>query len=220
MPRRLASSLRLAAPLAVALLLAGCSSAYYGAMEKFGIEKRDILVDRVEDTREAQEDAREQFESALEQFIAATNFQGGELEEVYDRLKGEYDASAAEAERVRDRIASVEKVSEDLFAEWQEELGLYKDANLRRTSARQLEDTRNRYRQLMQALRRAERSMEPVLAAFQDRVLYLKHNLNARAIAALRADRRSIESDIQALIKQMNASIEEADRFIREMEAG
>ena len=60
--------------LTVILLLAGCASAYYGAMEKFGIEKRDILVDRVEDSREAQEEAREQFESALEQFIAATNF--------------------------------------------------------------------------------------------------------------------------------------------------
>jgi hypothetical protein len=203
----------------LALLLASCSSAYYGAMERFGIEKRDILVDRVEDTREAQEEAREQFESALEQFIAATNFQGGELEQVYDRLKGEYEASAAEAERVRERIASVEKVSEDLFAEWEEELGRYKDANLRRTSARQLEDTRNRYRQLMRALQRAEKSMEPVLAAFQDRVLYLKHNLNARAIAALRADRQAIESDIQTLIKQKNASNEEADRFIREMEA-
>ena len=31
----------------------GCSKAYYGAMEKVGIHKRDILVDRVEGARDA-----------------------------------------------------------------------------------------------------------------------------------------------------------------------
>ena len=45
-----------------------CSTAYYSALEKVGIEKREILVDRVEDARDAQEDASEQFASALDQF--------------------------------------------------------------------------------------------------------------------------------------------------------
>ena len=48
-----------------------------------------------------------------------------------------------------------------------------------------LNDTRKRYKQLMSSMRRAENSMEPVLVAFQDQVLVLKHNLNARAIGAL-----------------------------------
>jgi len=210
---------RLVAALAAMLLLAGCSSAYYGAMEKLGIEKRDILVDRVEDSRDAQEEAKRQFESALQQFIAATDFKGGELEKVYDRLKSEYDASLDRAEAVRKRIAGVEKVAEDLFAEWEEELALYKDPQLRRGSARQLADTKARYRQLIRAMRAAEKRMDPVLAAFQDRVLYLKHNLNARAIASLRADRAEIESDIAALVNEMNQSIAEANRFISEMQA-
>ena len=45
-------------PVALLLALAGCSSAYYGAMEKFGIAKREILADRVEDTRKAQQQAK------------------------------------------------------------------------------------------------------------------------------------------------------------------
>ena len=40
-------------------IVGGCSSTYYGAMEKVGIHKRDILVDRVEDARDSQEDAQE-----------------------------------------------------------------------------------------------------------------------------------------------------------------
>ena len=200
-----------------ALLLGACSSAYYGAMEKLGYEKRDLLVDRVDDAREAQADAREQFESALEQFIATTGYEGGDLEAHYRRLKSEYDASVAEAENVRARIDKVEAVAEDLFAEWQRELDLYSDAALRRSSAARLRDTRGRYQQLIGAMHRAEAKIDPVLAAFRDRVLFLKHNLNAQAIASLRADRQRIETDIAALVREMNRSIEAADRFIQEM---
>jgi hypothetical protein len=210
--------LRLGVPLALLLIaISGCSSVYYNTMEKLGYEKRDLLVDRVEDSRAAQEAARKQFESALDQFIAVTNYQGGDLEAVYRRLKSEYEDSAARAEAVRTRIDRVEQVADDLFAEWKAELDLYRDPQLRRSSARQLEQTRARYKQLIAAMHRAEKGMAPVLSAFQDRVLYLKHNLNARAIASLRGDRAAIESDIQTLIKQMNASIDEANRFIAEM---
>ena len=200
--------------------MTACSTAYYSTMEKLGYEKRDILVDRVEDSREAQEEAREQFESALEQFIAVTDFQGGDLEQVYRQLKSEYDDSEDKAEAVSTRIDKVERVAEDLFAEWEEELTLYTDAQLRRTSAQQLESTQSRYARLIRSLRQAEKRIDPVLDAFRDRVLYLKHNLNAQAIASLRSDRQTIESDIEALVREMNASIEEANRFIKDMQTG
>lgn len=212
---------RLALPLAALLLtpLCACQTVYYGTMEKLGIEKRDILVDRVEEAREAQQEAKEQFEDALEGFLAVTDYEGGELEAQYRRLKGEHEDSEARAEAVRERIADVERVAGDLFAEWQAELAQYSSAQLRRSSERQLKATRDGYAQLIAAMKRAERKLDPVLAAFKDRVLFLKHNLNARAIAALRSDRGAIESDIQALIRDMNASIAEADRFIQSMQS-
>jgi hypothetical protein len=200
------------------VMLGGCSSAYYKTMEGLGIEKRDILVDRVEDARDAQDDASEQFASALDQFRATVNFDGGDLEEVYDRLNTEYEKSASEAEAVSERINSVESVAEDLFREWEQELDQYSRADLRRSSASLLNDTRKRYKQLMSTMRRAERSMEPVLVAFQDQVLVLKHNLNARAIGALRGELDSIERDTANLIKQMQKAIAEANAFIDSME--
>ena len=199
-------------------LLTACSSAYYKTMEGLGIEKRDILVDRVEDARDAQDDASEQFASALEQFRSTVNFDGGDLEKVYDRLNAEYERSVAEAEEVSERIDSVEDVAEDLFKEWELELDQYSRADLRRTSASLLNDTRKRYKQLMSTMRRAERSMEPVLVAFGDQVLVLKHNLNARAIGALRNELDSIERDTANLIAQMQKAIAEANDFIDSME--
>ena len=125
---------RLALVAALPLFLFACSSAYYSAMEKIGYEKRDILVDRVEEARDAQDDASEQFASALDQFRATVQFDGGDLEELYDRLNSEYEDSVAEADNVRGRIDEVESVSEDLFDEWQAELGEFSSVEMRRNS--------------------------------------------------------------------------------------
>lgn len=200
------------------VLLAGCSSAYYKTMESFGVEKRDILVDRVEEARDAQDSASEQFASALEQFRATVNFDGGDLEKIYDRLNSEYESSVSEAEDVSDRIDAVEQVATDLFEEWNQELEQYSRKDLRNSSARLLKDTRTRYDRLMKSMRRAETSMQPVLDAFHDQVLYLKHNLNARAIGALRNELDTIERDTARLIKQMQKAIAEANAFIDSME--
>lgn len=200
-------------------LLTGCQSAYYGAMEKFGYEKRDILVNRVEDAREAQQEAKQQFESALAQFIAVTNFSGGELEQQYNKLKDEFEDSESRASAVRKRISDVERVAGDLFKEWEKELTEYTSPDLRRSSQRQLNMTRSRYHEMIGAMKRAEKKLDPVLDAFRDRVLFLKHNLNARAIASLKTDRAKIQSDIATLVADMNRSIAEADRFIKDMSA-
>lgn len=198
--------------------LAACSTAYYSTLEKLGIEKRDILVDRVEDASAAQDDAKEQFSDALEQFRAVVLVEGGELESTYDRLKSEFDACQAEAEAVSERIVAVEKVAADLFDEWEEELDLYQDQRLRRDSQRQLRDTRSRYQRLIRAMHQAESRMEPVLAVFQDHVLYLKHNLNARAIASLKNELTGIQGDVDRLIMAMDVAINEAKQFVDGLE--
>ena len=46
--------------------LSACSTAYYGAMEQFGYQKRDLLVSRVNDAADAQAEAKQEFSSALE----------------------------------------------------------------------------------------------------------------------------------------------------------
>ena len=70
-------------------------------------------------------------------------------------------------------------VAEALFAEWQKELEDYSSDRLRRKSEDQLRTTRQRYEQLIGAMRRAESKIEPVLRPLRDQVLFIKHNLNA-----------------------------------------
>ena len=206
-------------PLLLAVvLLSGCQKAYYGAWEKLGVHKRDIMVDRVEDARDSQQEAKKQFQSALQEFSTVLNFKGGKLEDKYNTLQDEYDRCEAKANEVKKRIEAVEDVSEALFDEWEEELGQYTSSSLRRDSEKKLNRTKRQYEQLIKAMRRAEAKIDPVLKAFHDQVLYLKHNLNAQAIASLQGELVAIESDIAVLVKEMEKSIGEADSFIQSMQ--
>lgn len=200
------------------VLLAGCSQVYYNTMEKFGFEKRDILVDRVEDARDAQQDAKDEFSSALEEFQAMFGREESDLQDQYDTLSAAYDDSLSAANKVRKRIDAVEDVSAALFREWEEELELYSNAQLRQDSAAKLRTTKRDYQQLIQAMRAAESRMDPVLRVLQDQVLYLKHNLNARAINRLQGELKSVEEDVARLIREMEKSIAESEAFIRQME--
>jgi hypothetical protein len=201
----------------VCLALTGCKSANYAFWNKFGYAKRDILVSRVEDAKKAQETAKEQFKTTLQRFQELTNFQGGELEAKYKKLDSEYQRCADRAATVSTRIKSVDTVAGDMFREWKSELAEYQNAELRRTSEQKLKDSRARYDQLIAAMRRSEAKMDPVLKAFHDQVLFLKHNLNAAAISSLQSTAAGIDADVQALIKEMGTSINEANQFISQM---
>lgn len=198
-------------------ILGGCSGVYYGTMEKFGYHKRDILVDRVQDARDAQQEAKKQFESVLEQFTAVVGFEGGELEETYKHLKADLSRSESKARAVHARIKDVEDVAQALFREWESELDDYTNAKLKRLSKRKLEQTQERYAQLISAMHRVEGKIEPVLVAFRDQVLFLKHNLNAQAVAGLEDELASVRTDVTALLKAMETSIAEANDFIETM---
>jgi hypothetical protein len=195
-----------------------CSAVYYDAMERFGYQKRHILADRVEDGRDAQHQAQEQFKTAFQRFKTATRFEGGDLEDTYESLEREYRRSEERAEAVRARIRSIESVAADLFAEWKGEIDQISREDLRRRSSAQLGQTRARYDKLIAAMRRAEQKMDPVLGAFQDQVLFLKHNLNASAIASLETDSAEIQGEVDALVRDMQKSIAEADAFLAELE--
>lgn len=199
-------------------LLAGCSGMYYSALERVGIEKRELLADRVEAARDEQAAAQQQFRDALEQFKAVAGYRGGELESMYEKIRGEYEDSEARARAVRDRIAAVQDVAEALFREWEGEIAQYSDPKLGRASRNRLAETRRRYGQLLTVMDRAASRMDPVLAVLKDQVLFLKHNLNAQALGSLAETTSSLEADIDRLVRDMQAAITEANEFLGTLE--
>ena len=200
------------------IALTGCSSAYYSAMEKVGIHKRDIMVDRVVDAKESQQEAQVQFKSALDEMLALTNVDGGDIGEQYNIIQEQYEKSKEAAEHVSSRIDKIEDVSDALFEEWQSEIEQISSANLKRQSATKFKETQRRYSSLIKSMHKAESKMAPVLSALKDNSLFLKHNLNAKAVGALQGEMVSIKRDVGSLIKDMNLAIEQSQKFIDMLE--
>ncbi|MFV0338333.1 MAG: DUF2959 family protein [Chthoniobacterales bacterium] len=201
--------------------LFGCSTIYDAALGKLGFEKRELLVSRVKGARKAQVAAKEQFSSALDEFLAVTNYQGedaGNLEKIYRRVDAEYKASVKRADAVRSQNDNVERTGRALFKEWNKEIGEYSDAAMAATSREQYRSAERRFEELLAAMREAESRLDPVLAKFRDQVLFLKHNLNARAISALEGQVLRVQGDVARLIEDLERSIAEQDKFIREMQ--
>ena len=207
----------LPASIILVFLLAGCSSTYYSAMEKVGVHKRDILVDRVGEARDSQEAAQVQFKSALEQFGSVVTLKDTDLKKAYEKLDKEYQKCVTAADDVSIRIDKIENVSDALFDEWEDELKEYENKELRASSKKQLQQTQTRYKKMLSTMKTAEKSMAPVLRTFHDNVLFLKHNLNAQAIGSLQSEFNSLEKDIDGLIQKMNTAIEHSNSFIAQM---
>ena len=142
--------------LAIPFAFSACDTAYINAMDKMGYAKRDILSNRVKSARDAQAEAKKDIQSALDQFGQVVAYQGGDLEATYKKLKSELQNSEDSAETVRNRIEAVENVADSLFAEWKAELGQYSNADLRRKSEAKLSQTKNRYNEMLGAMKRAE----------------------------------------------------------------
>lgn len=196
---------------------AGCRSTYYSMMESMGKYKRDLLRDNVEQTRDEQQEASEQFKDALTQLQELYQFDGGELERKYREFNESYEDCAAKAKAINHRIEEVERVANDLFIEWAEEIQEISSPTLQASSTEKLEATKARYNSLYSVLTQSSDKMGPVLVQLNDQVLYLKHNLNAQAIGALESEFSAIEGDILSLIDEMNKSIQEANAFIATM---
>ena len=203
---------------AAALLLAGCETAYYSAMESVGFAKRDILTSRVKAARDSQQEAKEEITDALTAFGRVVSYQGGDLEAQYRKLAAQLENGEEAAAAVRARNRDVENVAEALFDEWRDELAQYSSATLRTQSEKQLRETRARYATLIGAMKRAESRLEPALQPLRDQVLFLKHNLNARAIAGLQGEVARVDAQVNQLVVELNAAIAEADRFIADLE--
>ena len=83
---------------------------------------------------------------------------------------------------------------------------------------RKYTQTKMRYGEMLAAMKKAEQRIDPVLRPLRDQVLYLKHNLNARALSSLKGELVKVDAQVDQLVKEMNRSIAEADKFIQGLE--
>lgn len=188
---------------------------YYQSRESLlGHHKRDIVVLHVDHACNSLKGTRDQFEDALDQFKNIVDVEETSLEQRYNLLRRQFEFCKTKSEDVSSRILIIEEVSGSLFKEWEDELAQYNNRALRTRSRQQFKASKQQYSRLIKTMRKAESRIQPVLSAFKDQVLFLKHNLNAQAIAALQHEFVEIGIDISQLIEVMEITINEASQFV------
>lgn len=205
--------------LGISVLATSACTSHYAIMEKHGFNKRDLLVKEVERSRNEQEAARVHFQTALDEFASIDAVAGYDLEVKYHQLRRELERCEDDAKTIHNRIKSIERVADDLFDDWDDELDEYNSAGLRRAREKQFNQTKEHYKKLVGTMKQAESKTKPALRALRDQVLFLKQNVNARAVYALQGAEAALETDVTKLIAQLQTSINETGAFVAYMEA-
>ena len=197
--------------------MGSCSSLYYGFWETFGQDKRDLLKSEIENSNDDQKDIKEEFSSTLERIKKEYNFDGGELERTYDYLSTRYEDAKKRQSKLQDRINKIKEIGSDLFKEWKKEALEIKNSKYRRSSLAKLSRTKTQFAKLRSHLEKTEKRLEAVMSKFKDQVLFLKHNLNAKALGSLKVEFKEIEKGINQLIENINSSQSTNNIFIEKM---
>jgi hypothetical protein len=198
-------------------MLGSCQAMYFTTMEKLGVEKREILLDRLEEAHDKLQIAQVRFDGSLSAFREIVGGEEGNLQQNYDRYSDSYDKSEDAAADFYDTVASVQVVAGLMFDEWKRDSGEILDNNLRRASRENYTKATARYERTLRAFRRVEARMDPVLTTFRDHVLYLKLNLHPQALSTLRDNEKDVVDDLQELGQLIKNALKEGAELIEAM---
>lgn len=201
----------------LATAVSSCSTIYYSFWEAFGTEKRELLRDSIKKSNDIQEDTQSELQSALDRIRSEYKFDESELERTYDKLSSDYEAIKRKSESLSNRIDKVEDIANDLFGEWKDEAEEISNSKYKKESLKKREKTMTKFGELLKSMRNVEGSLKPFLVTFNDQVLFLKHNLNAKSLGAFKTEFRSIEKELSTLSQSIKKSSKEAEDFIDEL---
>lgn len=151
---------------------------------------------------------------ASSRFRALVGVTGGNLEQTYAAHAARLQQQTASAEALRRRVAALDSSGQALLTEWEGEISAIGSDSLRRLSQVRLDSARAGHARQVAAMRRAETTAAPALAALRDRTLALKHALNARAAAGLGTAATTVTSDATRIRQETERAVAEADRAL------
>jgi hypothetical protein len=196
-----------------ALLLGSCQSVYYSTMSRFGVDKRDILVDRTEMAGESMSELQARIVEMARAYRDTLEIESGELRELHEQFSDSYDRAEDAAEDFHERIDDIQSVAETLFEEWKDENELIMDVELRKESNANYETAQTSYAKLVRTLRNVQTALDPLLTRYHDHVVFMKLNMNRTALAPLVKNQEALFAETSGLGKLLGSAIVETRNF-------
>jgi len=179
---------------------AGCASNKPGA----GLVQVDQLVTSIEKVHTSSEMAQQRVTESLAALrsLVALDF-GDDVVGAYAKTEIALAESTRQLGAFDEDVQEMKSMAEPVFKKWAEDLDSFTNLEMRLKSQNRLAQTRQRYDAIVL-------SVEPTQAAFaalhqqiSDCALFLKHDLNAAACAALRPDVEALSMATDQLDEQL-----------------
>ncbi len=200
------------------LLLGSCQSIYYSTMSRFGVDKRDILVDRTEKAGESMAELEARIGEMARAYRDTLLVESGDLRELHAHFSRSYDRAEDAAEDFHERIADIQSIAETMFEQWKRETDEIMDTELRRQSLDNFGTAQTSYTRLVRTMRNAETALDPLLTRFHDHVVFLKLNLHRTALVSLSENQDALFAEAAGLGKLLGSAIKETRGFAEQMD--
>ncbi len=159
--------------------LPACSTNQPAPMEPFKHHRLDSLARSLDAARTAQEQCRDGISQALDATdidALATQPSRAALDDAYDRARHDLATCQTRVRVASERLRQANRRGNDIFDEWDKEIGYYSDEALQAQARRGYRDARQRYSDAIDKLDVACDTNNALLVELSDRMLFVKHH--------------------------------------------
>ncbi|MFO1053123.1 MAG: DUF2959 family protein [Planctomycetota bacterium] len=199
-------------PLLVPAVLSGC--AVFGD-DRPGVAKVEDLVARVERLHVEVELSREAMTTAVQALrgVALPSLSGDKVE-AFRNLNAVAATSRERASTLREALVATRVAADPVFEQWRAQLDGIASASVRARSEERLRSTRERYEAITQAVAPAVEDFDALNRTVNDLALFLDHDFNPTAVAAIHDDLVALDRDASTLDGRFERSLGAAQAYL------
>jgi ElaB/YqjD/DUF883 family membrane-anchored ribosome-binding protein len=198
-------------------LLAALTGGGCGLFSKPGdsVERVDDLLTRVERVHVDSRIAKEKALAALERLrtMVSPEFAGDPVA-CYAQFVEAVEESNAQADRCRSNLGPLRDSADEVFAKWAADLETFGNLQMRQRSQARLEETRTRFQAVLAAAESAQLAYDAFNGDLRDHSLFLGHDFNAMAVAAIAPDVQALATRSEDLGKRLDACVDAAQTYV------
>ncbi|MHC5063583.1 MAG: DUF2959 family protein [Planctomycetota bacterium] len=183
--------------------------------QKVGLSKVDDLVTGIERVHVDAEVSKERINIALETLhtLVAPDFVGDAVTVYSDMLRA-IERSDAQLRELRSSVTAMKVSAGPVFAQWTEDLDQFNGEAMRRRSQSRLEETRQRYKDIVNSVEPALEGYTRFNAAMRDHALFLGHDFNPTAISEIEGDIRTLTNLSSDINEDLDNCLEAARVYV------
>lgn len=183
-----------------------------------GHKKTDKLIYRAQQTTSSIRAANLQVKKTLESYNYIVEGKAQDPRAEYKKLVKDINKSLKARDDVRAKADSMQKAADSFFVDWEESMAGFNSDEMRAKSQGRMDDTKANYEKIFEAGNKAGDEFDGFIAALDDQVRFLGHDLNPSAIAELTDEAAVLNGKADDFFKAIDETIQVAVKYSSSLE--